>query len=160
MWFVLLIMEEIVEVINALRWERFSERICEQIVDVNVSQIVEQVTEVAKTPSRDRTLQCTVEQILDVPRTGNGETVGGSAEDRFRGQNPTADCGAYRWHSSSAGCEGTGGGLEGFHPRTEFNSVPEDRSSTPLLFLSLRSSLRYLSFKTPETQMIQGTQNL
>ena len=35
-------------------------------MDVYVSQVVEQVTELPKTQSRDRTLQCTVEQILDV----------------------------------------------------------------------------------------------
>ena len=46
--------------------ERILERICKQIVDVHVSQVVEQVTGVPKTPSRDRILQCTVEQILDV----------------------------------------------------------------------------------------------
>ena len=46
--------------------ERILERICKQIVDVYVSQVVEQVTGVPKTPNRDRILQCTVEQILDV----------------------------------------------------------------------------------------------
>ena len=58
-----LIMEEIVEVINAIPRERIAKRICEQIVDVHVSQ----ATEVPKTSSRDRTLQRAVEQILDVP---------------------------------------------------------------------------------------------
>ena len=33
--------------------ERISERIREQIVDAHVSQVVEQVTELPKTPSRD-----------------------------------------------------------------------------------------------------------
>ena len=46
--------------------ERISERIREQIVDTYVSQVVEQVTELPKTPSRDRTLQGTVEPVLDV----------------------------------------------------------------------------------------------
>ena len=36
-------------------------------MDAHVSQVVEQVTEVPKTSSRDRTVQCTVEKILDVP---------------------------------------------------------------------------------------------
>ena len=37
------------------------------VEDALVSQVVEQVTGVLKTSSRDRTVQCTVEQILDVP---------------------------------------------------------------------------------------------
>ena len=41
-------------------------------------------------------LQCTVEQILDVPLPEIGDTVGGSAEHRFPGQNPAADCGKYQ----------------------------------------------------------------
>ena len=47
--------------------ERISERIREQIVDAHVSQVLEQVTKLPKTSSRDRTLQRAVEQILDVP---------------------------------------------------------------------------------------------
>ena len=47
--------------------ERISERIREQIVDAFVSQVLEQVTTLPKTSSRDRTLQRAVEQILDVP---------------------------------------------------------------------------------------------
>ena len=43
-----------------------SEKICEQIVDVHVPQIVGQVLEVPKTACRDRSLECTAEQILDV----------------------------------------------------------------------------------------------
>ena len=89
------IMEEIVKVVKIVLQEQISERIRKQIGDVYVSQVVEQVTEVPKTSSRDRTLQCTVEQILDVPMPEMGETVGGSAEDRFPGQNQAADCGAY-----------------------------------------------------------------
>ena len=46
--------------------ERILARICKQIADVYLSQVVEQVTGVPKTPSWDRILQCTVEQILDV----------------------------------------------------------------------------------------------
>ena len=56
------------------------EKICEQIVDVHVPQVVGQVLEVPKIPSLDRILQCTVEQIL---------------EDRIRVRNPAADCGGY-----------------------------------------------------------------
>ena len=44
-----------------------SEKICEQIVDVHVPQVVGQVLEVPKTACRDRSLECTAEQILDVP---------------------------------------------------------------------------------------------
>ena len=54
-----LITEEIVEVLKTVFQEQISERICKQIVD--------QVTEVPKTSNRDRTLQCTAEQIFDVP---------------------------------------------------------------------------------------------
>ena len=54
-----LIMEEIVEVLETVFQEQISERICKQIV--------EQAAEVPKTSSRDRTLQRTVEQILNVP---------------------------------------------------------------------------------------------
>ena len=91
-----LITEEIVKVVKTVLQEQISERICQQIDDVFVSQVVEQVTGLPKTSSRDRTLQCTTEQIFDVPRAGNGETVGGSARNRFPRQNPTADCGADR----------------------------------------------------------------
>ena len=46
--------------------EQIPEKICEQIVDVHVSQVVGQVLEVPKTARRDRSLACTAEQILDV----------------------------------------------------------------------------------------------
>ena len=54
-----LITEEIVEVLKTVFQEQISDRICKQIVD--------QVIEVPKTSNRDRTLQCTAEQIFDVP---------------------------------------------------------------------------------------------
>ena len=47
--------------------EQISERICEQIVDVQVPQDVEQAIEVLKISSQDRDLHGTVEQIPDVP---------------------------------------------------------------------------------------------
>ena len=47
--------------------EETSEKICEQIVEVHVPQVVGQVLEVPKTASRDRTLQETVERVVDVP---------------------------------------------------------------------------------------------
>ena len=59
-----LIMEEIVEIVKVVLQERISERIREHIVDVHVPRAVEQVTEVPKTSSRDRTLQYTAEQSL------------------------------------------------------------------------------------------------
>ena len=79
-----LIMEEIVKAVKAVPLERISERICERIADVHVSQIVEQVTaeqifdvpglemakqlvEVPETVSQERIQQRTVEQIVDVP---------------------------------------------------------------------------------------------
>ena len=46
--------------------KQISERICEQIADVHVPQVVEQVLEAPKISSQDRNLQGTVEQILDV----------------------------------------------------------------------------------------------
>ena len=53
------IMEEIVKVVKTVLLEQISERIRTQIGDVYVSPVVEQVTEVPKTSSRDRSLQCT-----------------------------------------------------------------------------------------------------
>ena len=47
--------------------ERISEKTGEQIVDVRVSQDVEQVLEVPKNSSQDRDLQDTVEQMIDDP---------------------------------------------------------------------------------------------
>ena len=47
--------------------EQIPEKICEQIVDVHVPQVVGQVLEVPKTACRDRSLACTAEEILDVP---------------------------------------------------------------------------------------------
>ena len=47
--------------------EQIPEKICEQIVDVHVPQVVGQVLEVPKTACRDRSLACTAEQILDAP---------------------------------------------------------------------------------------------
>ena len=46
--------------------ERIPEKICEQIVDVHVSQDVGQVFEAPKISSQDRNLQCKVGRILDV----------------------------------------------------------------------------------------------
>ena len=46
--------------------EHISERICEQIADIHVLQVVEQVLEAPKTSSQDRNLLGTVEQIPDV----------------------------------------------------------------------------------------------
>ena len=89
--------------------EQISERTSEPIVDVCGPQVVEQTLEVTKISI----LQGKVEQILDVLCLNCG-AVGEIAEDRIRGRNPAADRGAHRWHSSSAGCEGTGGGFWGF----------------------------------------------
>ena len=61
-----LIMEEIVQAVNAVPRERIAQRICEQIVNVDESQVAEQATEAPKTSNRDRTSQRTVEQILNV----------------------------------------------------------------------------------------------
>ena len=47
--------------------ERISEKICEQVVDVQLPQVVEQVLGGPKIPSRDRILQGTRERVLDVP---------------------------------------------------------------------------------------------
>ena len=45
------IMEEIVKVVKVVFQEQIAERICEQIVDVDGSQVAEQDTEVPKIPS-------------------------------------------------------------------------------------------------------------
>ena len=70
--------------------EQISERICEQIADVRVPQVVEQVLEAPKISSQDRNLQGTVEEIPDVLVP---EMV--VAEYRIRVQNPAADRGAH-----------------------------------------------------------------
>ena len=46
-----LIFSEIVEIVKVVFQERIAERICEQIVDVDGSQVAEQDTEVPKTSS-------------------------------------------------------------------------------------------------------------
>ena len=86
-----LIMEEIDEVINAVPRERIAKRICEHIVDVDGSQVVEQDTEVPKTSSRDRNLTVYSGTDSQCSRAGNGETVGGSAEDYFPIQQQTLE---------------------------------------------------------------------
>ena len=53
--------------VDALIPQIMEEIVEEHIVDVGGSQVVEQGTEVPKTSSRERTLQCTVEQILNFP---------------------------------------------------------------------------------------------
>ena len=60
-------MEEIVEVVRLTVKEQISERICQQIMEVTVSQENEQFIEVAKIPGQDRILQSAVEEIIDVP---------------------------------------------------------------------------------------------
>ena len=55
--------------------ERIPEKICEQIVDVHVPQVVEQVLDVPKMSCRDRISQGTVEQILDVVVPGMVEEL-------------------------------------------------------------------------------------
>ena len=55
--FIPLIIDEIVEIVKVVYQERIVERICEQIVDVDGSQVAEQDTEVPKTSTRVRTLQ-------------------------------------------------------------------------------------------------------
>ena len=55
--------------------ERIPEKICEQIVDVSVSQVVEQVTGLPKNSSQDRNLQGTVEQIPDDPMLEKAEQL-------------------------------------------------------------------------------------
>ena len=55
--------------------ERIPERICEQIADVHVRQVVEQVLAVPKNSSQDRNLQGTVEQIPDDPMLGKAEQL-------------------------------------------------------------------------------------
>ena len=66
-------MEEIDEVFSLFPQERFQQRIDEQIVDVparrdvSFPQVVEQLGEVPKFPSHDRSLQRAVRRIADVP---------------------------------------------------------------------------------------------
>ena len=58
-----LVVEENFKVVKAVLQEQISERICKQIMDAHVSQVVEQVAGVLKTSSRDRTVQYTVQVI-------------------------------------------------------------------------------------------------
>ena len=55
--------------------DRIPEKICEQIVDVSVSQVVEQVTGLPENSSQDRNLQGTVEQIPDDPMLEKAEQL-------------------------------------------------------------------------------------
>ena len=55
--------------------ERTPEKICEQVVDFRVRQVVEQVLAVTKNSSQDRNLQGTVEQIPDDPMLGKAEQL-------------------------------------------------------------------------------------
>ena len=82
--------------------ERISERICEQIADVHVPQVAEQVLGETKTPSRDQTLQGTVEHILDVLVSDMVEQLVRLPKTVSDEQNPGADCGAYRRRHSSS----------------------------------------------------------
>ena len=56
-----LIMEEIVELVRFALQDQISERICEQNMEVSVSQDTEQLIEVAKTSGQDRILHRAVE---------------------------------------------------------------------------------------------------
>ena len=90
------IMEEIVKVVKVVFQEQIAERICEQIADVDGSQVAEQDTEVSKTSNCDRTLQRAVEQIFDVPVPEMVNQLVEVPETVFPRQNPAADCGADR----------------------------------------------------------------
>ena len=112
--------------------ERIPERICEQIWDVQLPQVVEQVLVGPKIPSRDRILQGTVEQILGVP-------VPEMVEQLVKLPKTVSEDGIQQRtverivrHSSSAGCGRTGGGLQDFSLRTGFNNISEDRPSKTL----------------------------
>ena len=104
-------------------------------------RIVGQVLEVPKIPSRERTLECTVEQILvlavleKAERRRSYPKIEFSSELRSRPLTFLFRKMRRNGQSSSR-----------LPPRTGFNSVSEDRSLKPLLFHSLRRSLRYPSF--------------
>ena len=118
--------------------ERISERICEQISDVHVPQVVEQIIEVPKM----------AEQILDVLVLETGEqsvklpsTV---SEDRI--QERTAERIADKFRRLSRSWWRS----PGFFPRTGVNSALWSRSMKLLIFPSLRRSLRGLSLRRKE----------
>ena len=87
-----LIMEEIVEAVNAVPRERIAQRICEQIVDVDGSQVAEQDTEAPKTSKPRPNLVACSGTDSRCSRAGDGDTVVGSTEDHTPRQNPAADC--------------------------------------------------------------------
>ena len=120
------ILEEIVKVVKTVLQEQISGRIRTQIGDVHVSLVVE-----PETSSRDRSLQCTVEQSLDVPvpemvrqLVEAPKTV---PQDRIRQRTVEQIVDT----PSSARCGGTGRGLQGFssgQSSTEFRR-PDHRNS-------------------------------
>ena len=93
--FLSLIVEEIVEVVKTVLQEQISE-------DPHTDRGRQRVTDgrAGYRSSQDFKPRpnLTVYSGTDsrCSRAGNGETVVGSAGDRFRGQNPAADCGADR----------------------------------------------------------------
>ena len=110
-----------------------SEKICEQIVDVHVPQIVGQVLEVPKTACRDRSLECTAEQILDVlvPEMAKQlvevpETI---SPDRIQQRTVEQIVDAQVPQAVEELAE-----VSGFSPRTGFNSALLSR---PFLLLHL-----------------------
>ena len=121
--------------------EQISERICEQIADVHVPQVVGQVLEAPKISSKDRNLQGTVEQIPDVLVPEMVEQLvklsKTASVDRIqeRTAEQTVDI------LGSAGCGGTDRVLQGFLPgqgSTEFCGAGPLK--LPILFSVRRSS--------------------
>ena len=120
-----------------------------------MQKVVEQVTEVPRTSSRDRTLHAVYGGTDSrCSRAGNGETVDGSAGDRFPRQNQAADCGADRWRSSPAGCGGTGRRLQGFLHRIQQRAMEQ---TTPAISL-VEMIVEMLVARTPQkTQQLVNT---
>ena len=134
-----LIMEEIVKIVKTVLQEQISERICEtDRRRLHVSQIVEQVTEVPKTSNCDRTLQCTAEQIFDVPGPEMVkqlvEVPKTVSQDRIQQRTVEQIVDAPVPQVVEELAESS----PRFSPRTGFNSALWSRSSKILLIQSLR----------------------
>ena len=60
-------MDEILEVVRLIPQERFQQRTVEQIVNVTVSQVVEEIAGVVQIILQERVSKRIIDQIVDVP---------------------------------------------------------------------------------------------
>ena len=127
--------------------ERISEMICERVVDARVPRMVEQVIEASQTSRQSRILESTTRQVLDVPVPEMAEQLveapKNASRDRIQHRNverivddPVPEVEEELVDVSKDFSQGSTA-LCGGHLRF-------------LAFLSLRKSLRYLTFRREE----------